>query len=60
MVESSPGANAHIPIALSSASVYPLNVHDAFAVSHDLGYDGVEVLVTGNQIYLDGMCVLLV
>lgn len=39
-----------IPVALSSASVYPLNVHDAFSVAHDLGYDGVEVLVTGNQI----------
>lgn len=53
MVESSPGGNAPIPVALSSASVYPLNVHDAFAVSHDLGYDGVEVLVTGNQISQD-------
>ncbi len=39
----------HVPIALSSASVYPLNVHDAFAVAHDLGYDGVEVMVTNNQ-----------
>lgn len=53
MVESSQGGNAPIPVALSSASVYPLNVHDAFAVSHDLGYDGVEVLVTGNQISQD-------
>lgn len=37
-----------IPIALSSASVYPLSVHDAFAVAHDLGYDGLEVMVTNN------------
>jgi sugar phosphate isomerase/epimerase len=40
----------NIPVALSSASVYPLNVHDAFSLASDLGYDGVEVLVTGNQI----------
>ncbi|MBT2515058.1 sugar phosphate isomerase/epimerase [Arthrobacter sp. ISL-30] len=37
-----------IPVALSSASVYPLSVHDAFAVAQDLGYDGVEVMVTNN------------
>ncbi|MEE1621336.1 sugar phosphate isomerase/epimerase [Zafaria sp. Z1313] len=43
----------HVPVALSSASVYPLNVHDAFSVAHDLGYDGVEVLVTGNHISQD-------
>jgi sugar phosphate isomerase/epimerase len=55
MVESGTGANAPIPVALSSASVYPLNVHDAFAVSHDLGYDGVEVLVTGNQVSQDAV-----
>ncbi|MGF9660559.1 sugar phosphate isomerase/epimerase [Arthrobacter crystallopoietes] len=38
-----------MPVALSSASVYPLAVHDAFAVAADLGYDGVEVMVTNNQ-----------
>ena len=37
-----------IPVALSSASVYPLRVHDAFAVAQDLGFDGVEVMVTNN------------
>lgn len=37
-----------IPVALSTASVYPLSVHDGFAVAADLGYDGVEVLVTHN------------
>jgi len=42
------------PVVLSSASVYPLNVHDAFSISHDLGYDGVEVMVTGNKISQDG------
>src|SRR6185312_3881145 len=55
MVESGTGAKAPIPVALSSASVYPLNVHDAFAVSNDLGYDGIEVLVTGNQVSQDAM-----
>ena len=55
MVESSSNSKAPIPVALSSASVYPLNVHDAFAVSHDLGYDGVEVLVTGNQVSQDAL-----
>jgi sugar phosphate isomerase/epimerase len=44
-----PGCGARIPVALSSASVYPLAVHDAFAVAADLGYDGVEVMVTNNQ-----------
>lgn len=38
-----------VPVALSSASVYPLTVHDAFAMAKDVGYDGVEVLITGNQ-----------
>ncbi|WP_394940009.1 sugar phosphate isomerase/epimerase family protein [Psychromicrobium sp. YIM B11713] len=37
-----------IPVALSSASVYPLSVHDAFATAQDLGYDGLEVMVTNN------------
>jgi sugar phosphate isomerase/epimerase len=41
--------NHQIPVALSSASVYPLAVHDAFAVASDLGYDGVEVMVTNNR-----------
>ncbi|MEA5453784.1 sugar phosphate isomerase/epimerase [Sinomonas sp. JGH33] len=38
-----------VPIGLSSASVYPLSVHDAFACAADLGYDGVEVMVTNNS-----------
>lgn len=48
MTESDADART-IPVALSSASVYPLSVHDAFSVAHDLGYDGVEVMVTNNQ-----------
>lgn len=39
-----------IPVALSSASVYPLAVTDAFALAQDLGYDGVEVMVTNNSV----------
>lgn len=35
-------------MALSTASVYPLTVHDGFAVASDLGYDGMEILVTHN------------
>ncbi len=46
--EATPGPTRHIPVALSTASVYPLSVHDGFAVAADLGYDGVEVLVTHN------------
>src|SRR3954453_24268114 len=33
------------PIALSTASVYPLNCADGFAIASDLGYDGIEVMV---------------
>jgi sugar phosphate isomerase/epimerase len=47
-VDRSPEGNRAIPVALSSASVYPLSVHDAFAVAQDLGFDGVEVMVTNN------------
>ncbi|MGA7203328.1 MAG: TIM barrel protein [Specibacter sp.] len=43
-----PSPGRQIPVALSTASVYPLSVHDGFAVAADLGYDGVEVLVTHN------------
>ncbi len=41
-------ARKPIPVALSTASVYPLSVHDGFAIAADVGYDGVEVLVTHN------------
>lgn len=44
-----------IPVALSTASVYPLSVHDGFAVAADVGYDGVEVLVTHNGDSQDAM-----
>jgi hypothetical protein len=32
-----------VTVALSSSSVYPLSVHDAFAVAQDLAFDGVVV-----------------
>lgn len=35
-----------IPVALSTSSVYPLGVADGFAIAADLGYDGMEVMVT--------------
>ncbi|MDO5753503.1 MAG: hypothetical protein Q4P21_10620, partial [Arthrobacter sp.] len=47
-VEAQTGPKRPIPVALSTASVYPLSVHDGFAIAADLGYDGVEVLVTHN------------
>ncbi|KNC17266.1 sugar phosphate isomerase [Arthrobacter sp. RIT-PI-e] len=50
MDASGPGV---IPVALSSASVYPLTVTDTFAFAQDLGYDGVEVMVTNNAVSQD-------
>nr|WP_285728136.1 sugar phosphate isomerase/epimerase [Psychromicrobium sp. YIM S02556] len=49
-----PSGKPSIPVALSSASVYPLTVHDGFAVARDLGYDGLEVMVTGNAVSQNG------
>ncbi|SFV25176.1 Ppx/GppA phosphatase family protein [Micrococcus terreus] len=37
---------ADIPVTLSSSSVFPLGTQDVFAMAQDLGYDGVEVMVT--------------
>lgn len=37
-----------IPVTLSSSSVFPLGTQDVFALAQDLGYDGVEVMVTHN------------
>ncbi len=38
-----------IPVTLSSSSVFPLGTQDVFAMAQDLGYDGVEVMVTHNS-----------
>jgi sugar phosphate isomerase/epimerase len=41
------------PVALSSASVYPQNVADAFSYAADLGYDGLEVMVWTDPVSQD-------
>lgn len=38
-----------MPVTLSSSSVFPLGTQDVFATAEDLGYDGVEVMVTHNS-----------
>ncbi|MFJ3311695.1 sugar phosphate isomerase/epimerase family protein [Micrococcus endophyticus] len=43
-----PRFGADIPVTLSSSSVFPLGTQDVFATAEDLGYDGVEVMVTHN------------
>jgi sugar phosphate isomerase/epimerase len=44
-----------IPVTLSSSSVFPLGTQDVFATAEDLGYDGVEVMVTHNSWSQDGL-----
>lgn len=38
-----------IPVAVSTSSVYPDDVHTAFALAKDLGFDGVEVMVLSRH-----------
>lgn len=38
-------ARPRIPIALSTASVYPQSVETGFALAAELGYDGIELMV---------------
>jgi sugar phosphate isomerase/epimerase len=40
-------------VALSTASVYPERTPDAFETAAALGYDGVEVMVTGDPVSQD-------
>ncbi len=40
-------------IALSTASAYPERAADAFEIAADLGYDGVEVMVSGDPVSQD-------
>jgi sugar phosphate isomerase/epimerase len=42
------------PVALSTASVYPMNCADGFAIASGLGYDGVEVMVWTDPVSQDG------
>jgi sugar phosphate isomerase/epimerase len=42
-----------IPVALSTASVYPQNAATGFELAHALGYDGVEVMVWADPVSQD-------
>ncbi len=42
-----------IPIALSTASVYPQSVETGFALAAELGYDGVELMVWTDPVSQD-------
>ncbi|MCX6469054.1 MAG: sugar phosphate isomerase/epimerase [Corynebacteriales bacterium] len=42
-----------IPIGLSTASVYPQNTEAAFQYASELGFDGVELMVWGEQVSQD-------
>lgn len=44
MVEPTP-----IPVTLSSSSVFSLSTQNVFGMAADLGYDGVEIMVTQNH-----------
>jgi len=44
---------ARIPVALSTASVFPERTADAFELAARLGYDGVEVMVTADPVSQD-------
>lgn len=44
---------APIPIALSTASVYPESVEAGFALAAELGYDGVELMVWTDPVSQD-------
>lgn len=42
-----------MPVALSTASVYPLSCPEGFALAARLGYDGVEVMVWNDPVTQD-------
>jgi sugar phosphate isomerase/epimerase len=48
--QSGPG---HIPVGLSSASVWPQPARAAFEMAAELGYDGVEVMVWADPVSQD-------
>src|SRR5699024_12290525 len=35
-----------IPVGLSTSSVFPAGVEEAFRLAHEIGYDGMEVMVS--------------
>ena len=47
------GRVSTVPVALSTASVFPERVPDAFEAAARLGYDGVEVMVSADPISQD-------
>ncbi len=47
------GAAAGVPVALSTASVYPERVPDAFEAAARLGFDGLEVMVALDPVSQD-------
>lgn len=42
-----------IPVGLSTTSAYPLDVQEAFAIARDVGYDGMEVMVSYPKVTRD-------
>lgn len=46
-------ASSIVPVALSTASVFPERTADGFELASRLGYDGVEVMVTGDPVSQD-------
>lgn len=42
-----------VPVALSSASLFPLRAPDAFEMAARLGYDGVEIMITADPVSQD-------
>jgi sugar phosphate isomerase/epimerase len=46
-------ADQHVPVGVSTASVWPLRAGAAFEMAADLGYDGVEVMVWADPISQD-------
>lgn len=47
------GISKRIPVALSTASVFPGTTYDAFHIAADLGYDAVEVMVGQDPVSQD-------
>lgn len=48
MTHPSATSNNHIKVGLSTSSVYPKKMRAAFSYAKELGYDGVEVMVTND------------
>lgn len=53
MSEAGASAARHIPVGLSTASVWPLGAAAGFELAAELGYDGVEVMVWVDSVSQD-------